>query len=274
LDDRQKRDNLQRLLRELRCYADTIPEGGSPATDGESQNLAAQMPLCHVTSSQGFQSISHDRRILSKRRLTSIPREPLPKQDFDCILGTDDDVFTFAGPARYPGRAAFLWIHPIETASSEEKTATPFDTGAVKDFLRPTDCESEQVAFVRSHEMPVPGYRSYLEHYLRVCFLSPWDYVSGTGPKVDGPIRVEGGDERRWTFEVRFRQELFIEEHLAAVVVPRALSLHSKMIEMTAHWKKMGAKVYSYDERYTLPGERLLALSEKAIAGIVRQVND
>ena len=180
-----------------------------------------------------------------------------PACDEQC-LGTANDVFTYASTFRYrpgactgmadpAGGIGLLFSHAVETLRAKGScTATPFDSGAVFKYLRPSDTREAQEAFVRDHELPVPGYRDLLARYLQHCFDAPSDYLSDVGPNAQWPLHVEGGDARRWTFEVRFPEQLSINEELEAAFYPSKLSLSESLQTQWDKWEASGTKVRSY----------------------------
>ena len=163
--------NLQRLLIESVQVA-----GGNPSTQGRTTNPS---PLAHrIASGIGvaccvpigsFDSVVGDGCLLSQIELIRLGKLSAPDpahRSVERILGTANDVFTYAGPCRYrkrgkmPIHVGLLFRCEIEQDRSGEAVAAPFDSGAVFKYLRPSDAEREQIDFVRRHELPVPGYRA------------------------------------------------------------------------------------------------------------------
>ena len=68
-------------------------------------------------------------------------------------------------------------------------------------------------------------------------FADPWDYVEGVEPTFSGPVGLTGGDERRWTHEVRIRDRLIVRENLEAVFLPKA-RFRDPIIEPLLTWCK------------------------------------
>jgi hypothetical protein len=138
-----------------------------------------------------------------------------------------------------------LFFKPeLETNFAGTAVSTPFDSGGVFTHLRPSDRREDQIAFVRQHEMPVPEYRDYFQRSLTILFASPWNYIDGTGPDFAGPISTDGGDARRWTFEVRFRKELSLTGVLRGVILPVALAV--TLTSEIAVWRRAGVDVRYY----------------------------
>ncbi len=166
-----------------------------------------------------------------------------------------------------PIHVGLLFRCEIEQDRSGEAVAAPFDSGAVFKYLRPSDAEREQIDFVRRHELPVPGYRELLEQYLIAFFADPADYVRGIDPQPVWPITVEGGDARRWTFEVRFRERLSVNHQLLAAFVPRKIRGEPQAMAQIAHWRGVGVDVPDVrDWHGRLNVERLELLTAEYLA--------
>lgn len=239
--------NLTRLLSELRDYACQEPQCSTreASPHPEAAAIAAGMPLGHSQSSRGFRGATADGRLLSRRSLLVEPDgdahgSPLPP------FHTDDCVFTFAGPFRRPRPCGLLFRANTESRFTGMAIASPFDSGGLVRHLAPRQTSTDQEEFLREHEMPVPDYREYLAETLSLLFESPWHYVSGRGPDLPGPIKVRRTDARSWTFEVRFQQELLLEENLMAVFLPRAVALSRWALPLVTAWENEGIHVDPY----------------------------
>ena len=236
-------NNLERLLHDA-------PE--RPKTRGDSMDeiLAWSMPLSHATGASSFRTALQEGMLLSFPKLVEAGRE-LPRSvespRVETILGTENFVFTYAAPFRYPSTdCGFLFRAEVEQLRSDAAVATPFDSGATVKYLRPRDSKEEQVAFVRTHELPVPEYRRLLARMLAGCFDSPWDYIHGQDPAELWPIPVEGGDQRRWTFEVRFQDVLELQHHLIAVFLPENVATEVDILSLLERWEAEGIDVVEY----------------------------
>lgn len=240
--------NLSRLLAESEPASGGQP--GAPDGPNAAKTIAAGIGLAVSVPRGDFDSVVKHEHLFSQLQLVRVKLRHAPDPETltpESLLGTADDVFTYAGPCRYrTARQAqgvgLLFQWEIEEERSDDAVATPFDSGAVFKFLRPADPLHEQVAFVRRHELPVPRYRRLLEQYLAACFREPADYIRGTDPHW-WPIQVQGGDARRWTFEVRFRTRLSINHRLLAAFIPIAMAAEPSVMAQAARWRKMGVDI-------------------------------
>ncbi len=232
----------------------TSPESSSSPDPAASRNLckllAEEIPLSHATGQEAFLSVLEHGALFSwpqliKRRLAR--PSPGVESSVETTLGTEDSVFTYAAPFRYPETSCgLLFKTELERHRTDQSWATPFDSGATLRFLRPDDSEEEQIAFVRCHELPVPDYRQALEKLLENCFASPWDYVEGTDP-LRWPVPVNDGDWRRWTFEVRFQDQIRLTRALLAAFLPRAVASEIRVLQQIAAWRRSGIEVKLYE---------------------------
>jgi hypothetical protein len=91
--------------------------------------------------------------------------------------------------------------------------------------------------FLSRHELPIPGHRRYLGLSMDLLFQQPRDYVDGLEPHWPGPIGLTGGDQRRWTHEVRIPDQVFVRgSHLQAVFAARARVAADPEIEDLFQW--------------------------------------
>ena len=246
---------MRRNLQSIVEYAEASAPASLEDHDGTSppglcRRLAEHLPLSHATGQATFTNILVHDGLFSWNQLTDrgwVPARAGSEPSVEARLGTDDSVFTYAAPFRYPATSCgLLFKTSLELRRSDQATATPFDSGATPRFLRPEDSVEEQVAFVRSHEMPVPEYRQALEKILAQCFASPWDYVDGTDP-VQWPVPVTGGDWRRWTFEVRFRDQVRLAGSLLAVFLPRSCASEFHVLQRIARWRRAGIAIEIFE---------------------------
>jgi hypothetical protein len=115
--------------------------------------------------------------------------------------------------------------------------ATPFDSGGLLGWLTRPDPGELPRAFLARHELPIPEHRSYLGLSMAVLFEKPRDYFEGTDPLWPGPIGLIGGDQRRWTHEVRIPDQVFVRgSHLQAVFSPRARVAADPEVEGLFQW--------------------------------------
>jgi hypothetical protein len=240
--------NMRRLHSE--CVTSKTAGPGTADPPGVAQRIGSGIGLAVSVPPGAFDSVVDCGYLFSqfelvRLRIREAPdlSEPTP----ELLLDTANDVFTYAGPCRYANgvpqsRVGLLFSCEIESDRADEATATPFDSGAVFQHLRPSDPRSDQIAFVRRHELPVPAYRELLERYLAACFADPVDYIRGVDP-LNWFIPVQGGDARRWTFEVRFRASLSINHRVLAVFLPRAMAAYGTVMTQITRWRAQGVDV-------------------------------
>jgi hypothetical protein len=238
-------NNLNDLVNQLESYGADQSECRERRLkpDPSARSLSTAMPLGHACGAASFQSVVRDGRICSRETLER-RGIVLAGGNTERTLGTAGDVFTYVGPLRYPGTSCGFLLNPvIERRFTATALATPFDSGAIHKFGSHMSAE-DQVAFLRRHQMPVPEYREYFWRYLVFLFKSARHYVDGTGPDLSGPVRLESGDTRRWTFEVRFASELPLAGSLVTVILPVALA--ASMSGHVVEWRRAGVQVRYY----------------------------
>lgn len=220
------RDRLERNLGLLRRRLEDYAEANKIATPHPPPNEAARLSeslyLAHSTSSAKFSEVCHSGRLISCAQLAAARGDALKPDSAEVLLGTADYVFFYVGPFRYPNTACGLLLcRSLEERSRLEGVATPFDSGGlVGKYSRADPAESPQ-EFLARHELPVPEHREYLLLSLGVLFETPADYVEGNEPHWAGPCGLAGGDQRRWTHEVRIPDQVPIRGgHLQAVFAP------------------------------------------------------
>ena len=139
------------------------------------------------------------------------------------MLGTTNDVFFYVAPFRYPkSNCGLLFSQTSEEAHKESGNATPFDSGGLRrTFTRSNPAESVN-DFLARHELPTPEHRQYLGQGMTALFNQPLEYVNGTSPCHPNPVGLTGGDQRRWTHEVRIPRSGRVQgsPHLQAVFAP------------------------------------------------------
>ena len=133
-------------------------------------------------------------------------------------LGTHKSIFFYAGPFRYPNTFCGLLFAPsLEPARRDDGAASPFDSGGLLKHCQPSNSAEDPKDFLARHELAIPEHRTYLAQCLERLFDDPWEYVSGKAPAIPSPIGLTGGDERRWTHEVRINSQVPLSSHLKAV---------------------------------------------------------
>lgn len=253
LPDDQLHANLQRLSEKLDADAAGDPRCQSrrAAPDPTARRMAERMPLAHSLGEAALLAVVREGRIVSQRALVARGVTAQRPESSEVQLGTDGHVFTFVAPFRYPATmAGFLFGPPIESELRERASAAPFDSGGlIEHFERPDSGEPVR-AFLGRHELPVPDYRGLLGSVLALSFAQPWHYVEG-GP-LDGPhpaglrASAAGTDARLFTFEVRFVEELGLNQPLLAVFLPVALASEPDVLRAARGWRERGVAFRPY----------------------------
>lgn len=212
--------NLRNLCQQLEQYAQA--KGIAAAESPSAARLSRRLFLSHATASAKFSLICEDGRLRSADRLASDGVTPRDPHSAEVRLGTAGSVFFFAAPFRYPRTACgMLFSVTLEQAHRDDGAATPFDSGGLAGVFAQPDPLEPAHDFLSRHELPLPDHRDYLALCLGWLFDKPWDYVEGLEPKWPGPIGLTGGDQRRWTHEVRIPNQVWIRTgHLQAVFAP------------------------------------------------------
>jgi hypothetical protein len=225
----QLQTNLDGLCQNLEDYAEA---NGIQASKPPSPapHLSDSLYLAHSTSDTNFSDICASGRL----RPAISPRP-------DCaevLLGTAGSVFFFVSPFRYPSTSCgLLFAKSLESDYGRNGAASPFDSGGLlKIFTRHEPIEPPR-DFLSRHELPIPGHRRYLGLSMDLLFQQPRDYVDGLEPHWPGPIGLTGGDQRRWTHEVRIPDQVFVRgSHLQAVFATRARVAADPEIEDLFQW--------------------------------------
>lgn len=231
--------NSARLCQELRDYAGA--QGLSPEMrDSRPRVISEGLLLSHATSLQKMRRVADSRELLSQREVARRTGKTQMAQTTETLLGTDDDVFFFLAPFRYPHtHCGLLFGRSLEEHHAASASATPFDSGGLHDppkCLRP-DPSEPVAAFLARHQLPIPEHRVYLELTLTILFASPWDYIEGVDPRTAGPIGLTGGDARRWTHEVRIPTAVPLDRnHLKALFVSVAAVEGDAEIGLLDEW--------------------------------------
>jgi len=258
----QWKANLDELCRSLEDYAKTNP----PEVPGQPSAMAAHLSdplyLANSASDANFSAICASGYLFSAARLAPFGRSLAPTCP-GVVLGTTGSVFFYVSPFRYPHTGCgLLFAHTLELHYENEGVATPFDSGAlVKKFTRRNPAESPQ-EFLSRHELPIPEHRRYLCQCMDALFHKPEDYVDGSDPRRPGPIGLDGGDQRRWTHEVRVPDRVAVRgSHLQAVFAPRNRVAADPAVEDLFKWcATEGVDHMSFD---TPRGDDFEALRQK-----------
>jgi hypothetical protein len=158
----------------------------------------------------------------------------------EVLLGTTHSVFFYASPFRYPNTSCgLLFAVSLDTHHGNDGVAPPFDSGGlIKICVRHDPAEPPRESLSR-HEMPIPEHRRYLALSMEILFHDPKDYIDGAEPRWPGPIGLTGGDQRRWTHEVRIRDPVFVRgSNLQAVFAARARVAAEPEIERLFQWRE------------------------------------
>ena len=218
--DKQLHENLKRLMDELAMH-----ESGHDGDRSQAERIAWNVPLAHSTSTGNLRDIVASGKLLSLARLiqaqgaTPDPDNPTTEE----ILGTSEYVFLFAGPFRYTSSGCgFLFRAELEIDWNDSGEACPFDTGGLLSTF--TGFTGDPMHFLDRFRLPLDEHREYLAGKLRVFFPELRAYIE---PNIvfdayDPITGLKGGDARRWTHEVRLKDELDINGHLEAVFYPRS----------------------------------------------------
>ncbi len=208
-------ENLKRISDELAKH-----EPGQDGDKSEADKIAWNVPLAHSTSTDHLRNIVASGNLLSPKRLiqargaTSDPDKPTPEE----ILGTDEYVFLFAGPFRYTvSSCGFIFRADLEKTWSGPGETSPFDSGGLISVF--TGFSGSPKDYLDRFRLPLYKHREYLAGKLRVFSPEPAAYIEpNTITDVYDPVTgLRGGDPRRWTHEVRLKDELDIRSHLEAV---------------------------------------------------------
>jgi hypothetical protein len=178
--------NLQRLISDFSAALAKDPVASSRYAnpDPMAERVAQGVALAHCVARKNFRSVVTSGFLLSQLELIRIGalKFDAANPTTEILLGTADDVFTYAGPCRYqkpglPLGVGLLFKVEVERKRTDRMVATPFDSGAVRHRLHPSDSLPDQVTFVRQHELPVPEYRQLLQRYLTAFFAHPCNYT-------------------------------------------------------------------------------------------------
>ena len=265
--------NLDQLCSEIQG----MHPGLSSRPGSLSNRLASGMPLSHATGLDPFEKICGSGSLLSLARRHAV--EPLDWSDHpvEVRMNTRDCVFLFAGPFRYPCVTAcgFLFKPGLENARAADGAASPFDSGGLVNHHRPPDNE-DPLAFLQRHEMPIPDYRRYFMLVLDLLFEDPLHYLEGRDPVRPGPVRLEVGDSdaRRWTFEVRLRDELPIRPALQALFVSKTAAGMSSVVETCSWCRANGVDIVRYASPRGRDRDNFVTMQRKSIAYIRRRLVD
>jgi hypothetical protein len=227
------------MLRDLQNYA--AKHGLAAATPHQFANrISDGCLLSHATTVFRMNGVAAARIIYSQREFARQSGNPPSSPTTETRLGTDNDVFFFLAPFRYPGtNCGLLFKRSLEDLHSEQGSATPFDSGGIVDSTkcRLQDATEPVLGFFERHQLTVPEHRSYLQLALSTLFAQPWDYIDGIDPQMPGPIGLTGGDARRWTHEVRIPVSVPVDQrHLQALFVPKGIVNRDPEIERLDEW--------------------------------------
>ena len=134
--------NLARLCGDLASLAEAH---GLPASSVAPSKLSERIFLSHSTSDAKFARICRAGALLSPGNLARQNGVPLPPGSAEVILGTQDSVFFYVAPFRYPNTGCgLLFSRTLEEESAATGTSTPFDSGGLASrYTRPDPAEPE-----------------------------------------------------------------------------------------------------------------------------------
>lgn len=187
--------------------------------------MARRMPLSHAAPAATFAKICRSGAIISQQAVANMRKESLGDTT-EVVLGTENNVFLYAAPFRYPGTdCGFLFRRDLEDAADLKGAASPFDSGALEQFKESLDLGEAPRDFLAHHALPLPGHRDLLADTLTWSFRDPEHYIDLSSEPIGTPVGLSEGDRRRWTHEVRIQDSLPIqgpEHHLEAVFIVRS----------------------------------------------------
>jgi len=248
--ENNRQDNLERLCREIQDMHRSLSSPADSPRNKLCRRLADRMPYCHSTGTKAFAGICQSKSILSLTRLDAIESQDWSHHPIETQLETRDSVFLFAGPFRYPDTAyGFLFSPDLADDRATDGSASPFDSGGLVDHHLPPSSE-KPLDFLRRHEMPIPQYRKFHLLVLDLLFHDPWHYVGGVDPVRQGPVRLAVGDSdpRRWTFEIRLRNELPFRPHLQAVFNSTFAAKSNSVVKTHSWCRANGVDIIQYPD--------------------------
>lgn len=215
--------NLQRLLHAFEMQR--AVQNPTQAHMDLATTLSHVIPLAHGGTSRNLQTILTQRKLISQAELLAAGTRKTGR-DFttEQILGTDNDVFFYAGTFRYP-KVTWGILFKVDMEHRVEAKATPFDSGGLWQIMRPNDDQARCRSFLQHHELPVPQYRMILQKFLAGYFEDPFRYLTEGGEPIEKPpLDLTNGDCRQWTYEVRINHAVPLDaDHIHAIFVPATL---------------------------------------------------
>lgn len=208
--------NLKRIINELAKH-----EPGHDGDKSKVEKIAWTVPLAHSTSTLNLTNIIASGKLISPQRLMQARGETLDPDNptIEEILGTDEYVFLFASPFRYTASGCgFIFSVDLERTWPGPGEASPFDSGGLVGIF--TGFKGSAKDHLDKFRLPLYKHREYLAGKLRVFFPEPGAYIEpniGITDVHDPVTGLLGGDPRRWTHEVRLKDELEIHSNLKAV---------------------------------------------------------
>ena len=213
------------LLKDLDAHAVLLGGTGFPVSS-RAAKLSDSLFLSNASTKDDFIKICKGGALKSQELLN---REyGFAIKSTELKLGTAHYVFFFAAPFRYPETNCGLLFSTTLEKTVAGAVATPFDSGSLDGVCQWRDKKLSMLEFLERHEMPAPGHRSYLKRRMEVLFERPEDYVDGVDPTRPCCIGLTGGDQRRWTHEVRIPDQVeLMGGHLEAVFISDAAAKES-----------------------------------------------
>lgn len=150
--------NLERLCSELNALLHTRQFDARTHNATAAANWSRFIPLSHAANHAAFSGICERGEIVSSQRLHDDGVRLLRAGAAEVLLGTQDDVFFYVAPFRYPQTVAGLLFGP-DTNFAEPAVATPFDSGGLVEHLTRSGNDGDHCAFLARHELPVPEHR-------------------------------------------------------------------------------------------------------------------
>ena len=216
---------LEDLLEDLNHHAALLGGTGFPVSS-RAAKLSDELFLSNASTTANFIEICKGGALKSQELINrefGIAIKPTEEK-----LGTAHYVFFFAAPFRFPDTNCGLLFSTTLEKMAAGAVATPFDSGSLDGVCQWRDKKLSMLEFLERHELPAPGHRSYLKRCMEVLFERPEDYVEGVDPTRPCCIGLTGGDQRRWTHEVRIPGQVeLMGGHLEAVFISDAVAKQS-----------------------------------------------
>ena len=201
---------LSELLSALHdvVHSDAARSAQARAGAADAAALAPSMSWVHRTGKSGdWRGVFEVRRLVAQSAGTS----------FESRLSLDRAVYFFVGACAYPHGIVALLVSP-RIASAGPSTFTPYDSGALKKYLRPQDSaapwdDDAKTLHMAAHLGNATDVAGFLGPYLAAHFRDLLDYVrrpQESAPDFPTYHGLVDADRRAWTIEVRVHDDVEI----------------------------------------------------------------